>query len=102
MSNDTVDKDKEPNMMEDFDYSDKIGGIITYITGNDVSTSEPTDTSSLITKAHKLVLMFKFIAALGEMKILPITLERITRYTKIAKDDGLPLQEIEYFAALLT
>lgn len=82
-------------------YSDKIGGIITYVTCiEDVNVYREKDDVSLITKAHKLVLLFKFIAAFGIVKFDWITLERITVYLEIAIRSDL--DELMYYAALLT
>lgn len=109
MRNDTVDRDDEPTMMVYSDYdeyiSGNIGGVITYITGIDVLDENPTDNSSPITKAHKLVLLFKFVAALGKIRIPPLSLKRITKNAELIFGDSLHellANGFEYFAPLLT
>lgn len=88
----------------DHDISDNtircqsIKGVITYIT--DIEEEDRTDGASLITKAHKIVLMFKFIASFYKMEIEDLPMKNITRYLKIVKVDSS--LEFEYFAELLT
>lgn len=108
MLNDTVDQefDDNPNQIGKLDCSDKIGGVITYITGyNFFKNSKSAVISSPITKAHTVVLLLKFIAASGRMDFPWYSQRRISGYFRQANlDDSLVLQakEFEYFAALLT
>lgn len=96
MRNDTVDQDEELSTVGDFDRpSGRIGSVITYITS--IEHSNKIDEASVITKAHKFVLLFKFVAALGKMEIQKFSVKGITRYLGMVRANGF-----KYFAPLLT
>lgn len=95
MRNDSVDEDT--NTKDDFDCSGKIGGVIKYINS---WTPHFFNLPSIITRVHKLVLFFKFFAALGKMEIPPFSRQRITKY--LEHDVIIDKPEYEYFTALLT
>lgn len=90
--------DSDQEISNNTKYYQGIRDFILYITS--IKEEDEKDDASPITKAHNIVLLFKFISSFCNMEIEHFPMNDITRYLEKVKVDGS--LEFVYFAKLLT